>query len=79
MPLPGRKEGRKEGKMPYSEKKLKDKVFLGTPISKALHREFTRLCEASGRSKAKELEIAVTERVAKLSRQEKAGTIRGMR
>lgn len=65
--------------MPYDQRQLKGKTFVGAPVPDALHHEFARLCKLAGRSKAKELETSVSIRVKQLQQQERQGTIRGIR
>jgi len=64
--------------MPYNRKAREKGTFLGTLVPKGLFCEFTRLCKLSGRSKAKEIERAVSIRVAQLQKQERQGTISGI-
>lgn len=64
--------------MAYSKASQEGHTFMGGLISNRLHREFSRLCALSGRSKAKEIETAISIRTTQLLQQEKQGTIRGV-
>lgn len=65
--------------MGYSEQYSRGKTFVGGLLPNRLHHEFSRLCRLAGRSKAKELETAVSIRTTQLQQQEKHGVIRGVR
>ena len=65
--------------MAYSKTQTRHKTFVGALLPDGLFKEFGRLCKLSGRSKAKETELAISMRVSQLQQQERAGTIGGIR